>query len=513
MGPRHNPPTMPGRRAASAALVLGCLALAGCTSDSTPARPDASASPTAAGSVNASPTPLPASQVQGTRVFDDPATSTSALEEVATLEYTPELRNMIETAGDSSSFATGAGVVFTPQATVIAASSQLLTALDPATGQAQWHLILPERDRERHSICRIVHPTPDSDVIVAFAGGFCGYKAVIDIETGKLLSMKPVGDGLLPSIDGPATVGGFTYLSTLKRAPYSLTDSVYRLNSQGNLVEVLDAEDLNLGADDSIFGVDTLAGSNKLLITISPDGQTSLLQGRYIGAEVLSDGSLRVAWVQSRKKVAAAARPQATMVASETGGLMYPTETLDEGVAFLSVIRKGVPTPRISAMDPETGLMTRGLALPQNPPGGFPIWAGTQAPPHNGALLVDDQLFSIAGPNKVENLVRYDLARNKIAWVFAPQFKTKNPAIMVAGVIGVSADRGFVYAFGRSDFDSRIYKLDYNTGKPVDFWQVPDEFSFELDGSDMYLNGSDVLFVNDPYYDFDEAFAGLLRFN
>lgn len=179
---------------------------------------------------------------------------------------------------------------------------------------------------------------------------------------------------------------------------------------------------------------------------------------------------------------------------------------------LVDTVRRGVITPRMLMLDPETGNTdARTFVLERDPPGGYPAWIDGDFPDE---IQVDPrgQVFSAAGAGGFgydPNVVRYDLVENEIAWAWEPRFAADSG---VSGrALAVSEDGEHVYALWSTYTGSRLVELDYASGKQERVWKVPDRAGRMISDAQGMLVGNQLVLFSAYTSEFTRAHAVVLQ--
>lgn len=388
-------------------------------------------------------------------------------------------------------------VAVTDELVVVAPATRLVTAVDRASGEVVW--AKRPRGLDGESICRLVHPAPDSEVVVLVTSSTCERFTRIDLRTGKVVGTTQLDLFELASstlATGIATVGPHTFVGRDTVAGSSI--SVF--DEEGELREVVEDDDLGLDEDQDLDVVMALPGSDVIVAVLSSEQgvDTTRESGRsetYVGLRVLPDASLEEIWRVGGVELRESLRPRARLVQSSTGVTLFERET-PEGVLWSTTIRRGGrEVPRLSAMDPETGLFSGNFVLDKRAPG-LPSWQQTQF--FSWDTLADgDEVFSLTlESGELVSLGGYDLGAGKVSWAWEPKIPHQYPPVL-AELIALTSDDEYVYASGNADLDTVVVKLDRDTGKPVAQWRFDDRFDSTFDRARKWLVGDLLIWVPD----------------
>lgn len=475
-------PVLLGRLAALALLI----ALAACSVGGADTEQDMT--PTEADGSTSSPevsTPA-ALELLSDRVIEDPLPDPQGTVEVlGRAVYTAAEKRQL--SQDTDGFAES-DIAVTDDLIVVAPATRMVTAMDRDTGEVAWTSRPPGLDGE--TVCRIVHPHPDAEVVVLVTAGTstCERFTRLDLRTGEVKGTTLLEFGDLAStglVSGVATIGPYTFvgLDTLDRSGISVLDV------KGRLRQVADDVDLGMDLGEDLVSVMALPGSDVLVAELSSEegidtGRETGETERYVGLRVLADGSLERIWDVGGVEVRESLRPRARLVQNYAGVTLFERET-PEGVLWRTTFRRGGrEVPRLSAMDPETGLLSSSLVLDGGRQG-VPQWLAVQF--FSRDTLVDgDEVFSLSASEDLLSLVRYDLGAGEVSWAWKPRIPHDYGPVL-ADLIGLTSDGEYVYASGNAGLDTLVVKLDRDTGEIVATWRFDDRFDSTFDRARMWL--------------------------
>jgi outer membrane protein assembly factor BamB len=424
---------VPVLASALVSVLVSALVLAGCTSQAQP--PD---EPTATTTSTTEPEPEPVDP------YAVPTLPDGELEVQAVVKgrITPAMEDL-----------SGQGqVVVTEELLILIPGDQKLHAYDRATGEKVWST--PVRvDKRGYGACPQPSPPDDATAIVVFSGFQCGLLDTLALEDGRRIARGEAPGALTPSVTDPVNVAGRVY--------YASEDGIHEVLRDGTTELVVANAQLGLrGEYRSVDALTAIAGSDVLMVRSDLDW--SRPGGTMVGFRADEGGDLEEIW---SRDVAAVHGKQAmldnTFLRSSLDGVLVDT------------VRRGVVTPRMLTVDPDTGRRADTFVLQRDPPGGYPAWIDHD---FDEETLVDarGQVFSAAGDGGFgysPNIVRYDLARNRIAWKWDPDFR---PDSAVSGYpLAVSDDAEHVYVLWEEYSDFRLVELDYETGRQQRVWRVP----------------------------------------
>lgn len=378
-------------------------------------------------------------------------------------------------------------IAVTEDLVVVAPATRLVTAVDRKSGEVVWTR-RPRGLGADQQLCRVLHPSPESEVVVLLTGYPCLRFTRMDLRTGRVLGTTRLDSLELAStgsLSGTATVGPHTFVGLEDRG----VSTVAVLDEEGELREVADADAIGLEGQEELEAVAGLPGSDVLLAMVSAEDpfddtrETGELD-RYIGLRVLPDASLEPLWSVDGVQLRDSLRPRARLVQSIADNTLFPIES-PEGVLWKTFIRRGGVVPRLSTIDPETGAMSAGLVAPPDLRGGQPFAAQQQYSTRD-AIADGDELFGVASGSGRSPLTRYDLGKGKVTWGWTPRLRTEYSSL-VADLIALTSDGEHVYASGNADLDTVVVKLDRESGKVVAQWRFEDRFDSVYDRSRHFL--------------------------
>lgn len=318
-----------------------------------------------------------------------------------------------------------------------------------------------------------------------------------------------------PNSSGSATVGPSTFVASTEDGGFSIDTTIWRIGPDGVPDRELGGSAFGLAPEETVVDLAATAGGERLVVVSTDRRQGGPLDARFRGMVVGTDGSLTPEWETTERQALASAVPARRTLPGLTGNLLYQVDALETGLGFYTSVAGPPRTPRFSAPDPATGLLTRGLALPTDPPGAFPMWAREPTSARQATtLLVDDQLFGTAGPSTSrENLVRYDLAARRIAWVWSPAPGPDGASTTAAvSIVGVTDDGERVLAAATTERGTRIVNLDAETGAEVASWPLPPGMRSDFGIAQYYVDGTDLVWVNTSSSDDRGPFVAVAEF-
>ncbi len=376
-------------------------------------------------------------------------------------------------------------VVVTPELFLVIPGDNRMHALSRETGKLEWKTSL-RRDDSDTGPCPLVSPPDGATAVVVFSGLQCGLIDAYSLEDGSRISRDEAPGGIGPSAEGPVRVAEQVF--------YADDAGVHSVLPDGSTELQVATAQLGLKGDyRSISGLVALAGSDVLMVR--SDNSLGNQVADLVGMRVGEDGALEEAWRTTQKK---ALGPE-----SLSG---FASRPFMEGVV-VDTIRKGIVTPRMITLDPETGERASTFVLQRDPPGGYPAWIEGKFPDE---IQVDAerQVFSPAGDGGfgyTPHVVRYDVARNELAWDWTPRFGTDQA---VSGkVMAVSEDREHVYALWTAYRESRLVELDYDTGRQQRVWQVPPVAADKVTSASGVMAGNQLVLFSLFGTKYDKAHA------
>lgn len=378
-------------------------------------------------------------------------------------------------------------VVVTPELFLVLPGDNRMYALSRETGELAWKAQL-RRDDSDVGACSLVPPPDDATAIVVFSGLKCGLIDTFSLEDGSRVSRDQAAGSVAPSVVGPVRVAGHVY--------YADDAGIHLVQPDGTVdLEVATAQ---LGLEDEYANANALApiGDSDVLL-VRADKPFLADGGSLFGFRAAEDGSLEEVWESSQKSV----------LGPESRPDFFASRPFMDGV-LIDTVQKGVTTPRMLTVDPETGKRDHTFVLQRDPPGGYPAWIDGDFPAEIQVDGAEGQVFTPAGAGGFgynPNVVRYDVARNKIAWDWKPRFGTSQG---VSGkVVAVSEDREHVYALWTAYRESRLVELDYDTGRQQRVWQVPASAADKVTSASAVMAGNQLVLYSLFGTKYDKAHA------
>ncbi|MEJ7796335.1 MAG: hypothetical protein WKF50_12350 [Nocardioides sp.] len=419
---------------AAATLLVGA-ALTGCTSDAEP-EPESGPSP----STEASPTDEPEVDPLAVPTLPD-----------GTLTVQTLVRGRNNARADES--LKQGQVLATEDLILVLPDTQLLVAVERETGEIAWEVELKGGGDRSNGACLMVAPPVDATAIVVFSGLMCAQLDSYSLEDGSFIEHSVASDGLIPTAAGPVAAGGAVF--------WANDQGIHRIEPDGSSDLVVATVQLGLRGYRTVDDLTSIAGTDVLVATSFRPGSAD--GSDYYGLEVSDEGDLEEVWRRDAHQV----HGQESMLEnSSVRGFM-------SGV-LVDTVRRGVVTPRMLMLDPETGETdARTFVLERDPPGGYPAWIAGDFPDEI-KVAPEGQVFSPAGAGGFgfnPNVVRYDLDENEIAWAWEPKFPDDTGASGQA--LAVSEDGEHVYALWSEFDETRLVELDYETGRQQRVWLVP----------------------------------------
>lgn len=381
-------------------------------------------------------------------------------------------------------------VLVTEDLLLLIPSDQKVRALDRETGDQLW--TAPVRvDKRGYGACPQAAPPSGATAIVVFSGFRCGLMDTLSLEDGSRIDRTQVTGTLGPEVTDPTHVAGRLYYADAaginEVSPDGSTDLVVATAQMGFKDDYQDVDQLT-----------AIAGSDVLMaragFSYPREG------GTLLGFRPTEEGDLEEVWRRSTADV----QGKGAMLDNTA---VYPSF---DGV-LVDTVRKGIVTPRMLTVDPDTGRRDLTYVLQRDPPGGYPSWIENK---FSEETLIDPRgsVFSAAGDGGFSyspNVVRHDLVRNRVAWAWDPGFK---PDTGVSGYpLAVSEDGEHVYVLWNEYSDFRLVELDYGTGKQQRVWRVPLEAAGTLTHATGVLAGNQLVLYAIYGSRYDESVGVVLR--
>lgn len=419
--------------AAVATALLGVAGLVGCTAD---AEPEPGPGTSAASAT--SPTGEPAADPLAVPTLPDGELTVQAV-----------VRGRTDARAEES---TSQGqVLATEDLILVVPDTQRLIAVERDTGEIAWETQLKGGGDRARGACPLVPPPAGATAIVVFSGLSCGQLDSYSLADGSFLDHTVATGGLTPTAHGPVAVGGHVF--------WADDQGIHRIGPDGASDLVVATAQLGIRGYRAVTQLTAIAGSD-VLVAVSLRGRDG---ADFYGLRVSEEGDLEEVWRRDARQVHG---PEAMLDNTAVRGHM-------DGVV-IDTVRRGVLTPRMLMLDPETGRTgSRTFVLERDPPGGFPAWLEGNFPDE---IQVDarGQVFSPAGAGGFgynPNVARYDLVANEVAWAWEPPFPAD---VDVSGrALAVSEDGEHVYVLWASSQASRLVELDYASGEQQRVWKVP----------------------------------------
>jgi hypothetical protein len=358
-------------------------------------------------------------------------------------------------------------------------------------------------------------------VVANHGGGWlCGDFTVYDLETGDVTlqyeSLSQTAreiDFRLPSNSGLFRLGETTYWTDADDR-LRLLDPSGDSSTVGNPLLLAPKYD---GWHLTRFQV--LPGSDVFVARMLPPdkgfdpktfGKTGD-DGDLIGFRIGDDNQLELLWQQSVRALMAGSPghdKDSFGMQDELPGLV--SDTLHKG---------GGKYFRQQAIDPETGEL-HGPGVIASYDGmrkggdGLPGIAQDYGPDLSLVAGVDAVFtpYEVPERNGFTSLVRYDMATGKRLWTWDLPGAMKSDFPPNIDVLGITPDRSSVYVYASMDYDNEIRELDYETGKQLNEWQLPQaqSYAFEFDFAPTFIDGDQVLQVNRSAYRDQKSLAALV---
>ena len=494
-----------GMALCAAVALPAALLVSGCSGDGGGAAPASGSSPQATSSGTADP-------LVGVQRTVDPLTPGA----VDVLRVLPKPAYRSE-YGDAE-----VAAAFTDDLAVFGDTRGNLWAVDRETGRPRWHVPMRASLPGGDTVCSLTVPAPDADVVVANHGGgwLCGEFTVYDLETGDVTlqyeSLTEAARSInfrLSSNSGLFRLGESTYWT-------DADDRLRRIDQDGDSSVVGNPLLLDPKYDGwNLTRFQVLPGTDVFVGWMHPPekgfdpktfGKTGD-EGDLIGFRIGDENRLELLWQQPVRKLMAASPGHAR----DTFGMQDELPGLVSDIAH----RGGEKVYRQRAIDPETGELHGPGVLASfagmRPGGvGLPAIAADYGP--TLALVAGvDAVFSpyeVPKRNGFSSLVRYDMTTGEPVWTWHLPGAMTSASPPDMKVLGVTDDGASVYVHTAVDFDNEIRELDYDTGRQLHAWQLPQRhsYAFEFDFAPTYLDGDQVLQVNGDAYADQKSLAALL---
>lgn len=392
----------------------------------------------------------------------------------------PELVTTIaekRTFGTSAGFLFEAGVVFGDEVAVMSPETQLLTAVDLATGELLWQTRLPKYKGDILSQCPLAQLPPGATAGVVMMGTNCGVFVRYDLQTGEILGTQVYEDFLgIESINAWFDVGRTTYW-------VDEDDALWQVGPDGSSDLVLRKDELGIQDHEGVLDAMAIWGSDVVALKL---GDVDRIGGsyhrRWVGLRVPAEGAPEVVWSFRERRALAEAQP---------GGKPRPGGNLAYGPEYGGIVEtlvmKGIATPRLNRINPETGALDTGFVLERDPAGGFPAWADSLGA--DQLLPVEDGILSASGKGGFAgfaNLTMYDFATGDVRWTFTKQFESFEA--QGADPVAVSGDGEHVYGMIWAT-EPRLVELDAETGRLQRTWYFPEKVAFDLSDAQVHIRG------------------------
>lgn len=445
---------------AVATALLVTAGLTGCTADAEP-DPEAEADATS----SAAPTEQPEADPLAVPALPDGELAVHAV-----------VRGRTDARAEAS--LTQGQVLATQDLILVLPDTQQLIAVERETGRIAWKTELKGGGDRAKGACPLAPPPAGATAIVVFSGLSCGQLDSYSLEDGSFLDHTVATGGLSPTAAGPVAVSGHVF--------WADDQGIHRIEPDGTSDLVVATAQLGMRGYRSVNELTAIAGSHVIVAVSFRSNDRS----DFHGLRVTDEGDLEEVWRRDARQVHG---PEAMLDNTAVRGHM-------DGVV-IDTVRRGILTPRMLMLDPETGrTAARTFVLERDPPGGYPAWIDGDFP---AEIQVDarGQVFSPAGAGGFgydPNVARYDLVANEIAWAWEPSFRADTG---VSGrALAVSEDGEHVYVLWVTARASRLVELAYATGEQQRVWEVPERAGQMIFSAHGMLVGTQlVLFA--PYSD------------
>lgn len=381
-------------------------------------------------------------------------------------------------------------VIVTEGLFLLIPSDQRIYAIDRETGEQRWEAkVWQSKDGYGAGDCRHESPPEGATAVVVFSGFRCGTITSYSLDDGSVLEREVAGS-LDNSVSAVARVSGRVYFADDHGLNEVLPDGTTEL--------VTANAQLGLHGLRGVDGLTTVAGSEVLMARSEYEYPRD--GGTLFGLRVTEEGDLEAVWKRSTTQVhGGEAIPDSTFLSDNFDGVLY------------DLVRRGISTPRLLTVDPETGRRDHTFVLQRDPPGGYPAWIENK---FEEETVVDarGQLFSAAGAGGFgysPDIVRYDLARDRIAWDWDPDFR---PDASISGYpLAVSDDGEHVYVLWSAYGDFRLVELDYATGEQQRVWRVPPAQAETLTHATGVMAGNQLVLYSSFGSRYDNGLGLVLR--